>query len=149
MLNISFPILAILLATTTGDPLPGEVIEVEIAKGVRMKFCWIPPGTATLGSPASEKERGRDETEYECKTKGFWLAKYPVTQQEWETVKGKNPSYFSKTGDGKGKVAGMDTSRFPIEQVSWTDCKDDFLDELNRTVQVPRQTGEGEVRIAA
>ena len=23
---------------------PGEVVEVEIAKGVKMKFCWIPAG---------------------------------------------------------------------------------------------------------
>jgi formylglycine-generating enzyme required for sulfatase activity len=56
-------------------------------------------------------------------TKGFWLGKYAVTQEQWETVMGSNPSYFSKQGDGRDKVQEMDTSRFPVEQVSWDDCQ--------------------------
>src|SRR5580700_270645 len=78
---------------------PGEVIEVEIAKGVKMMFCWIPAGTATLGSPLTEKERRDEEIEHEFTTKGFWLGKYPVTQQEWQAVMGNNPSRFSKNGE--------------------------------------------------
>src|SRR5580704_717282 len=35
---------------------PGEVRELEIASGVKMKFCWIPPGKAQLGSPQVERE---------------------------------------------------------------------------------------------
>ena len=79
-------------------PKPGDVVEVEIAKGVKMKFCWIPAGEAQLGSPKSEQDyvtktfyNGMrpewldDETESkrgEFTTKGFWLGKYAVTQQE-------------------------------------------------------------------
>jgi len=33
---------------------PGEVREFEIAAGVKMKFCWIPPGQAQLGSSKAE-----------------------------------------------------------------------------------------------
>jgi hypothetical protein len=36
---------------------PGEVREFEIAAGVKMKFCWIPPGKATLGSSESESRQ--------------------------------------------------------------------------------------------
>jgi formylglycine-generating enzyme required for sulfatase activity len=45
-----------------------------------------------------------------------------VTQGEYEKVMGKNPSYFSAKGDGKAKVNGLDTSRFPVEQVSYKDA---------------------------
>lgn len=39
----------------------------------------------------------------------FYISKFEVTQKEWETVMGSNPSYFK--GDN-----------LPVEQVSWYDC---------------------------
>ena len=98
-------------------PRPGDVVEVEIAKGVKMEFCWIPPERRS-----SDRRRGRtreekdytgnsdwsDETElkHEFTTKGFWLGKYPVTQEQWEAVMGNNPSWFSKQGAGKSARNG-------------------------------------------
>ena len=35
---------------------------------------------------------------------------------------GRNPSEFSATGKEKDKVAGEDTKRFPVENVSWDDA---------------------------
>jgi formylglycine-generating enzyme required for sulfatase activity len=35
---------------------------------------------------------------------------------------GNNPSHFSATGEGKASVRGMDTSKFPVESVSWNDA---------------------------
>ncbi len=96
---------------------PGATREIEIAPRVKMTFCWIPPGTAKLGSPEGEAERSTDEVEHEYTSKGFWLGKYTVTQAEWKAVMGDNPSYFDGTKDNKAK--GMDTSRFPVESVSW------------------------------
>jgi eukaryotic-like serine/threonine-protein kinase len=93
----------------------GETREVEIAPGVTMTFCWIPPGTATLGSPEDEKERWRGEVEHEYTCKGFWMGKYEVTQAEWKAVMGDSPSHFNGKKDNKAK--GMDTSRFPVESV--------------------------------
>jgi formylglycine-generating enzyme required for sulfatase activity len=43
---------------------------------------------------------------------------------------GSNPSWFSSSGYGSSKVSGMDTSNFPVENVSWTDCQD-FIEKLN------------------
>jgi formylglycine-generating enzyme required for sulfatase activity len=48
---------------------------------------------------------------------------YPVTQGEWTKVMGSNPSNFKS-------VSGQDTSRFPVEQVSWEDSQE-FLDRMN------------------
>ena len=42
---------------------------------------------------------------------GFWLGKYEVTQGQWTSVMGANPSRFK--GD----------NRRPVEQVSWQDCQ--------------------------
>ena len=94
----------------SGEPKPGEEREFEIAKGVKMRFCWVPAGKATLGSPAAEKGRYEDEKEHAFETKGFWLGKYEVTQGEYEGVTGTNPSKF------KG-------SKLPVESVSYTDCE--------------------------
>jgi len=120
-----------------GEHKPGDVVEVEIARGVKMKFCWVPPGKAMLSSPRF----GEKEHEYTCR--GFWLGKYTVTQGDWEAVMGNNPSWFSKTGRGKKMVAGIDTSRFPVEQVSWHDCQK-FLKKLNESAKLPQAMGKGQ-----
>ena len=127
-------------------PLPGEAVEVEVAKGVKMTFCWIPEGKATLGSPSSEKCRSVEETEREFTTKGFWMGKYPVTQAEWEAVMGNNPSGFSKGGRFKEQVAGVDTNRFPVDSVSWNDCQD-FLKKANQKWKMPAAMRQGRLAL--
>jgi formylglycine-generating enzyme required for sulfatase activity len=116
-------------------PLPakqrkgGEEKPVEIARGVQMVFGWIPAGTTTLGSPRDEKNRDNNEKEHEYSSKGFWLGKYSVTQEQWQAVMGTNPSHFNGKEDNKAK--GMDTQFFPVERVSWNDCQD-FIQKVNK-----------------
>jgi formylglycine-generating enzyme required for sulfatase activity len=121
------------------EPKAVEEREFEIASGVKMKFCWIPAGKATLGSPKEEKERDDSEKEHEYVTKGFWLGKYPVTQAEWKAVMGDNPSFFD--GKKENKAKGIDTSRFPVESVSWEDCQK-FLENLNNRTEVEKVFGK-------
>ena len=45
-----------------------------------------------------------------------------MTQAQYEAVTGKNPTRFSAEGVYKDRVKGMDTSRFPVETVSWEDA---------------------------
>jgi formylglycine-generating enzyme required for sulfatase activity len=123
---------------------PGEVREFEIANGVKMEFCWIPAGKATLGSPKEEKERDSYELEHEYETKGFLLGKHPVTQAEWKAVMGDNPSWFQPEGSGKDKLQKdkiLDTSRFPVEEVSWDDCQE-FLVLVNKRVGAAKVFGQ-------
>ena len=49
--------------------------------------------------------------------KDYQMGKFPVTQAQWESVMGENPSYF------KG-------AENPVERVSWEDCQA-FLEKLN------------------
>jgi formylglycine-generating enzyme required for sulfatase activity len=59
---------------------------------IGVKVCWCPPGTFTMGSPVDEPERRPGETQREVTlTKGFWMAKYELTQGEWKRISGELP----------------------------------------------------------
>jgi formylglycine-generating enzyme required for sulfatase activity len=81
-----------------------------------LEMIWVEPGTFAMGSPWSEPDRLSDETQHEVTlTKGYWLAKYELTQAQWKAVMGTDPSYFK--GDS-----------LPVE-VWWEDAKA-FCDKL-------------------
>ncbi|MEK6234052.1 MAG: SUMF1/EgtB/PvdO family nonheme iron enzyme [Planctomycetales bacterium] len=91
-----------------------------------MKFVQIPPGEFMMGAPDDEAEARHDEKPQHSVTisKPFWLGVHPVTQAEYQTVMNETPSWFSQRDvdvDG-GDVAGIDTSRFPVELVTWKDA---------------------------
>jgi formylglycine-generating enzyme required for sulfatase activity len=90
-------------------------------------MVWIPPGTFTMGSPASEPDRHSDEGPQTVVTlsRGFFLGKYEVTQREYLDVMGTNPSYF--TGD-------LDR---PVEQVTWYEA----VEYCNRLTARERAAG--------
>jgi formylglycine-generating enzyme required for sulfatase activity len=70
----------------------------------------VQAGTFTMGSPASESERGNDETQHQVTiSRSFYLGKYPVTQLEYRKVLKTNPSEF------KG-------GNLPVETVTWYDA---------------------------
>lgn len=122
------------------EPKAGEEREFEIAVGVKMKFCWIPAGKATLGSPQEERIlNDLYEDEHSYTTKGFWLGKYQVTQAEWKAVMGDNPSEFDGKKDNNAK--GMDTSQFPVESVSWDECQK-FLEKVNKRIGIEKVFGK-------
>src|SRR5207244_8011892 len=105
-------------------PAPPKTVTVDLGGDVKMEFVLIPKGKFTMGSPKEEKDRGDDEVPHEVEiTKPFYLAKYPVTQQQYLAVIGKNPSWFCKDGKGANKVKDLDTKQFPVEQVSWDDAQ--------------------------
>ena len=81
-----------------------------------MQFALIPVGKFEMGSDmGEEKERPVHTVRI---SKPFYLGIHEVTQGQWETVMGHNPSRF------KG-----DTSR-PVETVSWEEVQK-FIEKLN------------------
>jgi len=120
---------------------------------VGMKFAQIPAGRFLMGTSVEDRKKverhfkdsgqdpenykeylDREQPQHEVEiTEPFYMGVYQVTQEEWETVLGKaeNRSYFRKGGGGKAKVKGLDTRRFPVENVSWNDTQQ-FLAALNK-----------------
>ncbi len=76
-----------------------------------------------MGAPAGEQGRRADEPLHTVRlTKSFLMGAHEVTQDEYQTVMKRAPSWFAKTGGGKEKVANFDTGRFPVERVTWFDA---------------------------
>jgi len=116
--------IAMSAAVAGGRSDQGTEARQILMNSIGMEFIEIPAGEFLMGAPSTEDGARDDETpQHQIKiTKPFRLGKFEVTQQEYERVMGRNPSFFSATGKGKEKVAGMDTKRFPVEQVSWDEA---------------------------
>lgn len=94
---------------------------LDLGDGVRMELVWIPAGTFVMGSPTSEAERNSDETQHTVTiSRGFWMGKYEVTQEQWTKVMGYNPS-------------NLQGAQNPVEMVTWIDCQT-FIQQLNTRV---------------
>jgi len=104
---------------------------VTSTNSLGMKLALIPPGEFQMGSPESEAGRGRDEPQHRVRiTKPFYLSVDEITQSEFERVMGRNPSWFSNTGGPAEAATGVDTSRYPVENVTWYDAVE-FCNKLS------------------
>jgi formylglycine-generating enzyme required for sulfatase activity len=142
------------LVLTPGPLLPGWSREDqgkepprEITNSIGMRLVLIPAGKFTMGSPATEKGRAKDEEQHEVEiARAFYLGSHEVTQAEFEKVMGYNPSYFSaratdqkgapyldwsKPGGGRDRVKHLgSTDDFPVENVSWGEAVE-FCNKLS------------------
>ena len=107
-------------------------------KGIDYTFCWCPAGSFEMGA--------FPDSYYKVHTvhlsRGFWLLETEVTQEMWESVMGNNPSDFSSEGFRKERVSGLDTKKFPVENVRWEECVEfcNKLGELARSeVRLPSE----------
>jgi formylglycine-generating enzyme required for sulfatase activity len=86
----------------------------EVLNSVGMKLVRISAGEFSMGSPHSDEDAFDWEKPQHpvCITTPFYLGIFPVTQEQYEPVMGKNPSRFH------------DDSQRPVECVSWFDAVD-------------------------
>jgi formylglycine-generating enzyme required for sulfatase activity/serine/threonine protein kinase len=95
--------LAPVIAVKTSKP---KVLD-KIIPDLGMKLIYIAPGTFEMGSNNS---RSFEKPMHEVSIyKAYWIGKYEVTQNEYQTITGTNPSHF------KG-------SNKPVEKVNWHDA---------------------------
>jgi len=99
---------------TGNEALPVTVPETEVGDVwtdpvTGMEFIKVPGGTFMMGDAFGD---GRDNEKpvHEVQLDGFYIGKYPVTQEQWEKLMGNNPAKFQKGDD------------YPVEQVSWEDA---------------------------
>lgn len=98
---------------------PQETLAAKTMKlpgGGSMDFVYCPAGTYEMGSHIF----GPMGIEVQRKItfwKGFWIGRYPVTQDQWNSVMG-------------GEVLPSEELRLPKTNVSWCDCKK-FIAKIN------------------
>ena len=87
-------------------------LPVESKNTIGMSFMLIPSGEFLMGSPESEDRIFGDfEAQRRVKiTSSFLLGVHEVTQSQYESVMGRNPSHFKGANN-------------PVEQVSWRDAE--------------------------
>lgn len=84
----------------------------------KIDFVTIPKGTFVMGSPEHKVGRFSDEKLHKVTlVEDFEMQKTQVTQKQYQTIMGTNPSEF------KGLTN-------PVENVSWDDTQD-FIKKLN------------------
>ena len=105
-------------------PLPRPAAgEKEFANSVGIKLRLIPAGAFVMGSPETEAGHTDEEHPHRVRiTKPFYMGICEVTQKEYRRVTGSNASWFSPTGGGKDRVAGLESDRLPVDSVSWDDA---------------------------
>lgn len=88
----------VLVQGLAGSPGAGDE---RTAEGIRL--CWCPAGRFTMGSPASEVGHRADEAQVPVTlTRGFWMAKFEVTQGQWRRVIGSLPRRAPSAAFGIG-----------------------------------------------
>jgi formylglycine-generating enzyme required for sulfatase activity len=130
------------LPAPPGTALPSNRTRF-VTKNIGMEFMLIPPGEFVMGSPAAEMNHTADEHEHVVRiTHPFYLGRYEVTQAEYVSVMGRNPSWFNASRIDDSQAAGRDTTRFPVDRISWDDAHE-FCRRLSaiegRTFRLPTE----------
>lgn len=101
-----------------------------------MEFVFVKGGCYLMGDTFGDGDTDEKPVHEVC-VDDFWIGKYPVTQRQWLSMMGNNPSNFKK-GDN-----------YPVEYVSYDDTQD-FLKKLNsKTSKNYRLPTEAEWEYAA
>jgi len=82
-----------------------------------MEMVKIEGGTFMMGSSHS-LDSDASPPHSVTLTAGFYMGKYPVTQEEYQAVIGHNPSHHVKAVKGESGTPG----KLPVEMVSWYDA---------------------------
>ncbi len=92
-----------------------ETFSKSFTNGISQQMIWVPPGTFRMGDLTGTG----NSNEYPVRTvelSGYHLSATEVTQRQWKTIIGNNPSKYQD-------------DNLPVEQVSWTDAME-FCEKL-------------------
>ncbi|MEY2911457.1 MAG: hypothetical protein RLZZ184_766, partial [Cyanobacteriota bacterium] len=82
----------------------------ELGNGVLLEMVQIPAGKFMMGSQENEQGiESNEKPQHQVTVTSFWMAKYPLTQAQYQAIIGTSPSRFK--GNNR-----------PVENVSWNDA---------------------------
>lgn len=115
----------------------------QLENAIGMKLALVPPGEFLMGSAETETGRqpkGEDQHKVRL-TKPYYLAVCEVTQDEYSLMMGDNPSYRAARLARTKQNYDVDTSRFPVERVSYFEA----LEFCRRLSELPEEKAAGRV----
>jgi len=104
------------------QPIEGHPFSQEMQGDAKIDLAWIPAGSFLTG----DSGEARHEVTL---SRGFWMGRSPITQEQYKALIGENPSHFKESG-----------ARAPVEQVDWDQARA-FCEKLNERL---RQTGDND-----
>lgn len=109
-----------------------ETMLVPLGKNVFLEMRHLPAGDIVIGRP--RPQYGPETREWPATPvhipKDFWMGTYEVTQKQFETTTGYNPSYFK--GDDR-----------PVENMTWSEILE-FLGHINTQERNAGRLGKDE-----
>jgi formylglycine-generating enzyme required for sulfatase activity len=87
-----------------------------------LPMVWCPPGTFQMGAPDQEEKFMEDQKPFRATlTRGFWIAPFEVTQDQWEQVMGTSVRALIDPQGAAASQAVIEGSH-PAGYVSWEDA---------------------------
>jgi formylglycine-generating enzyme required for sulfatase activity len=96
----------------------------------QIELMLIPPGTFEMGcSPTDSQSCATMSMPLHTVTitRPFYMGRYEVTQAQWHSMIGSNPSFFTNSS---AEVPAALSSNRPVESVSWSEVQD-FLRKVD------------------
>jgi formylglycine-generating enzyme required for sulfatase activity len=153
----------------SGKPAAGKQWDLPLPGNSMLAMPWIPAGTFTMGSPASEPGRKADEgpETIVTLTKGFWLGKTELTIGQWKAVMGESlrehvikmlkdetvydfgegqkkkiREFMNFNPDDPGRIMANENDSIPMYFVSWDDAME-FCKKLTEKEKANGRIPEG------
>jgi formylglycine-generating enzyme required for sulfatase activity len=93
-------------------PQSSQILTELLPGNIKLEMVKIPAGSFLMGSADNDESAYGDEMpQHRVNLQEFYLGKYPVTQEQYQTIMGNNPSHFK------------DNPKNPVENVSWNDAQ--------------------------
>lgn len=133
VLVVLFLIYFMIVSTGAGLAHSAKTVHTN---SIGMEFVLIPAGTFFMGSDDSDTEAKDDEKPRHKVTisKPFYLSRYEVTQEHWESLMGNNPYSLARTYGSRWDSLLEKPGRFKGPKnpatVSWNDAQA-FITKLN------------------
>ncbi|MDR0495657.1 MAG: SUMF1/EgtB/PvdO family nonheme iron enzyme [Treponema sp.] len=81
---------------------------------LNLEMVPVPAGSFTMGSPASEGGNADERPQRTVTLSGFYMGKYPITQEQYGDVMASNPSYYKDS-----PATGEKQENRPVESITW------------------------------
>ena len=84
----------------------------NLGDGITLDMMYIPAGSFLMGSSENDKHSlARETPQHLVSVPAFHMGKYPITQEQYQSIMGQSPSY------------NYDDGKLPVDSVTWDNAQ--------------------------